>query len=145
MRVAAKSALKYPPVRFTGRQALAISRGFAMYVRNSGIVMWACAIMPDHVHFVIARHMYPIERIVLLLKSAATVQLIKEGLHPFGDKAYADGRIPHCWGQGEWKVFLNDDAQIRAGIAYVEQNPEKAGYRRQNWRFVTPYTGLVVP
>jgi hypothetical protein len=35
-RVAAKAALSYPPVRFTGIQARAIGRGFGQYVEKSG-------------------------------------------------------------------------------------------------------------
>ena len=49
LRRAAKS-LKYPPVRFTGNQALAIAKGFAKAIRESGYIVVACSIMPDHVH-----------------------------------------------------------------------------------------------
>src|ERR1700676_5716958 len=48
-RLAAKHALKYPPVQFTGLQAREIGQGFANYVASSGLVVWACAILPDHV------------------------------------------------------------------------------------------------
>jgi hypothetical protein len=97
--------------------------------------------MPDHVHLVVARHRLFIERIVLLMKSAATEQLIGEGLHPFGHMTAPDGRVPHCWAENQWKVFLNSDEEIRREIRYVEENPGKAGFRRQRWSFVTPYTG----
>src|SRR6185437_15990785 len=52
-RKAAKSELKYPPVRFTGLQARAVARGFARYVERTGLPVWACAILRDHVHLVI--------------------------------------------------------------------------------------------
>src|SRR5207244_2097703 len=51
-RVAAKKALKYPPVCFTGLQARAVGNGFASYVAKAGLVVRACAILPDHVHMV---------------------------------------------------------------------------------------------
>ncbi len=54
-RLAAKRALKHPPVEFNGVQARAIGAGFAKYVERSGLVVWACAILPDHVHLVTSR------------------------------------------------------------------------------------------
>src|SRR5262245_51104378 len=52
-RLAAKTALQRPAVTFTGEQARAVGRGFANYVAKSGLVVWACAILPDHVHLVV--------------------------------------------------------------------------------------------
>src|SRR5947209_9189353 len=43
LRQAAKRALKYPPVQFTGIQARAVGRGIAEYARKSKLVIWACA------------------------------------------------------------------------------------------------------
>src|SRR5438270_709844 len=54
-RLAAKGALKYPAVEFTGLQARAVARGFAAYVARAGLPVWACAILPDHVHLVVPR------------------------------------------------------------------------------------------
>src|SRR5262249_33098542 len=50
LRKAAKSALKYPAVEFTGVQARAVARGFALYFEKAAVPVWACAILPDHVH-----------------------------------------------------------------------------------------------
>src|SRR5688500_17185161 len=72
LRLAAKKALARDEVVFSGAQALAIARGFATYVQRSGCIIHACSILPKHVHLVIARHRYPIERIANLLKGAAT-------------------------------------------------------------------------
>jgi hypothetical protein len=44
-RRATKKALKYRPVEFTGIQARAIGRGFGNYVKSSGLVVRACAIL----------------------------------------------------------------------------------------------------
>src|SRR5438067_1921851 len=52
-RLAAKKALKYPPVVFTGVQARAVAVGFRNYVEKAGLRIWACAILPDHVHLVL--------------------------------------------------------------------------------------------
>src|SRR5271168_2880452 len=78
LRLAAKKALKYPPVKFSGVQARAVGRGFGKYVRASGVVVRACAILPDHVHLVIDRYRFKAEQIVIQLKGDATTQLEEE-------------------------------------------------------------------
>ena len=141
-RLAAKKALLRPAVLFTGRQALSVGRGFHDYIRKAGITVWACAIMPDHVHLVVARHRLLIESIVEQLKGAATNRLIDAGLHPFAGMTDSETRHPTCWARGEWKVFLNSEAEILREIGYVERNPEKRGLPRQNWPFMMPYPQL---
>ncbi len=140
LRLAAKQALKYPAVRFTGLQAKAVGDGFGDYVRRNGVV-WACSILPEHVHLVIARHRYDIESVIEQLKAAATRRLLKEGLHPFGHLRRPDGRPPACWQRGAWSPFLRTPEEIRDRIRYVENNPLKEGKPRQRWPFVVPYTG----
>src|SRR5881396_2631635 len=44
-RAAAKSALLYPPVQFSGEQARAVGMGFAESVAKGGVTVWACAIL----------------------------------------------------------------------------------------------------
>jgi len=129
-RLAAKQAFQRPPVRFTGIQARAVGRGFADYARESYLPVWACAIMPDHVHLVIGRAHIPAERVVQQLKAAATYQLRTERIHPFQDET-----SQKCWAQGEWIVYLDPNDVERANV-YVEQNPLKDGLPRQHWPFV---------
>ena len=81
-RKEARGSLLYPPVRFNGLQARAVARGFASIVERIGLVVYACSIMPDHVHLVFARHPATVEEIVGFLKRAATRELTREGLHP---------------------------------------------------------------
>ena len=138
-RLAAKESLKYPPVQFTGVQARAVGRGFAKYVEQSGLVVHACAILPDHVHLVLQRHRLEVEPLVIQLKGAATESLNQEGIHPFSHIVEKNGRHPKCFARGEWKVFLETPTDILRAIAYVENNPLKEGKPRQHWPFVTPY------
>ncbi len=138
-RLAAKERLKYPAVQFNGLQARAIGNGFGTLARKSGVTVWACAILPEHVHMVIARHTYEVEQIVNLLKGEATRHLLADDLHPFSKHRSSEGKLPKCWAQGEWKVFLNNEADIRRAIAYVEENPIKEGKPRQRWPFVMPF------
>jgi REP element-mobilizing transposase RayT len=134
-RLAAKGALKYPSVQLTGVQARAVARGFAKYLRKLGTDVWACAILPDHVHLVVGRLPMSVEQLVIQLKGAATRQLEAEGIHPLARYKQPGQRVPQCWARGEWKVFLDPEDLPRA-IRYVEDNPRKEGKKRQHWSFV---------
>src|SRR5438034_8476987 len=75
LRQSAKEALKYPPVQFSGVQARAIGEGFAESARRGGVIIWACAILPEHVHLVVARHRQSVETVINCFKAAATRSL----------------------------------------------------------------------
>jgi REP element-mobilizing transposase RayT len=139
LRQAAKKALRYPPVCFTGRQALAIGVGFRRAIEESGYVVYACSILPEHSHLVAARHVHKGELIIGHLKGRATQQLLSEGLHPLSAHRQWDGTIPSPWARKGWPVFLYTDDDIRRAIRYVEDNPLKEGKRRQHWSFVVPF------
>src|SRR6185312_1232985 len=123
-RLATKEALSRPPVIFNGVQARAIGRGFADYVAKSELWVWACSIMPEHVHMVIGPSRLSVEQIVIQLKGAATKRLLQEKVHPFNGEA-------KYWTRGEWKVFLFNDDDIHRAIRYVDNNPVKDGKRPQ--------------
>ena len=141
-RQEAKKALKYPPIQFTGVQARAIGSGFANAVKKSKFGIWACSILPEHVHLVIGRHAFDVEQIVNLLKGEATKQLKKEGLHPLARFQATTGKFRSPWAVGKWKVFLDSEESIERAIHYVEQNPVKEDKPLQKWGFVMPFEGL---
>ena len=141
-RVQAKKALKYPAVQFTGEQARAAGRGFANAVVKSGYTIWACSVLPEHVHLVIARHTYKAEQMVTLLKGEATKQLIEEDIHPLAAHAKEGEPPPTTWARGKWIVYLDDEDAIENAIRYVEENPVKEGKPAQHWKFVTAFAGL---
>ena len=128
-RIAAKESMSRPAAKFTGIQARAVGRGFANYAAKSGLPVWACSIMPEHVHLVTGPFRLSVEQLVIQLKGAATERLIEEKIHPFGGDE-------KCWTRGEWKVFLFNDEDIQRAIHYVEQNPIMDGKRTQTWSFV---------
>jgi REP element-mobilizing transposase RayT len=109
-------------------------------VRRNGVVVWACSILPEHVHLVIARHRYDVGSVIEQLKAAATRQLMKEDLHPFGHLRRPNGRPPSCWQRGAWYPYLHTPADVVERIRYVEENPLKEGKRPQRWPFVILYT-----
>jgi REP element-mobilizing transposase RayT len=139
LRMATKGALKRPPVSFSGVQARAVGRGFATFVERAGLIVWACSILPEHVHMVIGRHDYNIEQVVIQLKGRATEQLIAEEIHPFQAQRI-NGKPPtKCWARGQWKVFLSSVEDIERSIIYVRDNPFKEGKPLQYWPFVVPF------
>jgi REP element-mobilizing transposase RayT len=138
-RLDAKNALTYDPVVFSGEQALCISRGFAKAISESRYTVYACSIMPEHVHAVVARHDNPAERIIGHFKARATQALEAAGLHPFVQYRDSKGRFPSVWAHRGWKVFLDSDEDIARAVRYVEENPLKQGLRAQKWSFVTPW------
>jgi REP element-mobilizing transposase RayT len=144
LRLAAKQALQFPPVVLDDAQIASAARGFANSVEKSRLTIWACSILPEHVHLVIARCRYKVEQAVNLLKGEATKQLLTDNLHPLASHRDFRGRVPTPWAANCWKVFLNDEPHIDHAIAYVEDNPEKERppRPRQHWPFVTPFTGL---
>jgi REP element-mobilizing transposase RayT len=140
VRQIAKRSLKYPPVVFDGRQARAVGRGFARAIEIGGYVIHACAILPEHVHLIIARHRLATERIIAHLKKEATMRLLTEGIHPLEAFREGDRPPPSPWSQKKgWVVYLNSAAEIRRRVGYVEENPPKEGKRRQEWWFVTRF------
>jgi hypothetical protein len=58
---------------------------------------------------------------------------------PFEHVAEIHQRPPKCFARGEWKVFLDSDADFRRAIRYVELNPVREGKAVQRWEFVTDY------
>ena len=142
LRKAARQALHYPAVTLSGRQALSVANGFWEQSIKSGYVIWACAILPEHTHLVIARHRYKAEQIVNLLKGAGTLRLIADNIHPQQHYAESGKRPPGMWARHQWKTFLDSDEAIENAIAYVLDNPLKEGKPRQDWKWITPYAGL---
>jgi REP element-mobilizing transposase RayT len=137
-RLAAKQDLKRPPVVFDGFQARTVGTGFRNYFERARVPVWACAILPDHVHLVVGRPALDIEQVIIQLKGEATSELKKQQQHPFAHLTDRRGRIPKCFARGGWKVYLDLD-DIELAIRYVEENPIKEGKRSQRWSFIVPW------
>ncbi len=134
--------MKYPPVTFNGMQARAVGTGFGKQRRTSRYTIWACSILPEHCHLVIARHTYSAEKMVNLLKGASTRQILSEGRHPLAAFAKPDERPPRMWSERQWIEYLDSDEAIENAIRYVEENPLREGKPMQRWSFVTAFAGL---
>ncbi len=137
-----KAKLKYPEVILSGQQALAVAEGFGVAIDKSRFTIWACSILPQHVHLVIARHRFKVEYIAGLLKGEATKSLNQSSLHPLADYKRHDGNTPTPWNTKSYRGFLESEQEIEDAIAYVLENPIKEGKKKQTWKFVTPFAGL---
>lgn len=140
-RKAAKLALKYPEVKFTGKQALSVANGFRDAIEESNYLVYACTILPQHTHLVVGYHRRSIRRIVGHLKGRASQQLFADGLHPFREIHKGNSPLPSPWARNSWCVYIFDESHLRQAIRYVEENPLKEGKRRQRWSFVRRYGG----
>ena len=141
-RTSALASLKYPVVSIDGQQALLIAQGFARQSQKSKYTVWACSILPEHTHLVLARHSYKVEQMMNLLKGAATSSLIDGEKHPLAEFAEADQRPPRMWAARGWKQYLDSEEGIENAINYVEENPLKEGKSAQSWSFVQPFGGI---
>ena len=141
-RQAARQSLKYPPVSISGTQALLIAQAFKEMSIKSRYTIWACAILPEHTHIVLARHHYKVEIIANLLKGASTTAALEAGMHPLAEFISKSNRPPRMWSAREWKHYLDSEEDIESAIRYVEQNPEREGKRPQRWSFVTKFAGI---
>ena len=112
-RRGAERVLKHRPVVFNGQQARAVARGFAAVCGQSGYHLWACCVMPEHVHVVVAADGRDPARVIGHLKRGATDRLITERLHPFGDRR--GGLHRSCWADQSWRVFLDTREDVRRG------------------------------
>jgi len=138
----AKRSLKYPAVQFTGAQAKGIGEAFGESSTKNNYSIWACAILPEHTHLVIARHTIEVESIVNKLKGRATSKLISKNLHPFALIADTASPLPRMWARNMWKVYLDSEEAIYEAIQYVRDNPIKEGKPEQRWPWVRPFGGL---
>ena len=139
LRLAARKAIDFPCVRFSGEQAQAIGRGFAKATLEASYIVHACSILPTHAHLVIRHHpAKTFEQIAGHLKTSATWCLRERGLDPMECFSKPDGRRPSAWGRKTWKVYIHTVAHYRAAVKYVVQNPQKEGKPQQRWSFIVP-------
>ncbi len=128
----ARAALKHELLTFSAAATSVVAEAFAAVVAERGYTCYACAIMPDHVHALIRRHRERAEEMIARLQQVSRAALIAAGAraaeHP-------------VWGGPGWKVFLNTRADMERIVAYVRNNPVKAGLPAQEWSFVERYTG----
>ena len=135
-RLATKELLQRRPVRFSDQQARDIGEAIGECTQKAGVSVWACAIMPDHIHLVVGVGRLHPRDLAIRLKGHATTRLIETGRHPFLAEVSPGKRPEKCFARGEWTAFLDTPDDVIRAIQYVEQNPIKDGLPPQKWSFV---------
>jgi len=130
----AATSLLNPLLTFTSAEITAIGDAFAAVVRECKYTCYACAIMPDHVHILIRKHKHLAEEMIVNLQRAASAQLQELKFRDVNQRTWSSG--------GGWKVFLDHPDEVRRTIGYIDDNPVKIGWPKQDWDFVNkPYDG----
>jgi REP element-mobilizing transposase RayT len=131
-RLAAKQSLQYDPVRFRGAHLDLVLAGFQEALDATGAGVHAGVIQPDHVHLILPRHHYDIERLVGQMKARASRTLRDAGhfldpprTHPDSATRTHDPRARPIWGAGMRTVFLFAPSDIDRCVRYVLHNPRK--------------------
>jgi REP element-mobilizing transposase RayT len=133
--------LKYPAMQLTGNQSIAVADGFSNALTKYGLTIWACSVLPEHIHLVLARTGKSCETMTNFLKGEATRELNQRSLHPLAN--YSEhGRTPQPWARNHWQVYLDSEQAIENAIAYVNENPVKEGKSAQDWACVSPFAGI---
>jgi REP element-mobilizing transposase RayT len=92
-------------------------------------VILALAIMPDHLHAVIAHTERNIRKIVGHIKAEATRNLRAESMF-----------LEHSpWADHGWNVYLDSVEDVLRAIEYVNNNPIREGLPIQRWNCVVSY------
>ncbi len=105
------------------------------------MLIFACSILPTHVHLVVQRTERRGPLLLNQLKGRASAAMADAGLHPFQNELDSQGKRPSMWSRGGWVVHLDNVKAVRRAIGYVEDNPVKEVKRRQRWGFVEGYLG----
>jgi REP element-mobilizing transposase RayT len=101
------------------------------------LTIWALAVLPCHVHIVLARSGGRCEKIVDGIKNHIYQVFDRRGDLPAG--CNAENSI---WAGGRWIEFLDSETSIENAIAYVMENPAEAGRPKQTWPFIVPFSGI---
>ncbi len=128
----AQKLLSYPLLRFDPSDIGIVAAAFAEIIRERKYTCYACAIMPDHVHFLIRKHRDLGEEMIEHLQDRSRDRFCEAGT--------CDPSHP-IWTDGGWKRYLFTPADVRGVIRYVDANPLEIGWPAQKWDFVKPYDG----
>jgi hypothetical protein len=85
-----------------------------------------------HVHLLIRKHRDSAERMIEAFQRAGRLQLVR--------REHRAAEHP-VWVTGGWKGFLDRPEGVRRTIRYIQNNPVKMKWGRQEWGFVTEYDG----
>ncbi len=130
----ARDLLAHEVLAFGNDDIALLGRTIGEVVRREDYTCHACAVMPEHIHLLIARHRDWAETMLEKLQHAG-----KKALQQAGRR----GPVHPVWGGKGWKVFLQTPEDMKRIEKYIADNPIKAGRPRQNWDFVRAFDGSI--
>lgn len=128
--------LEHPPLWFSSEIRDAIAAAFENTVKRFRYTAWSFAILSNHAHLCIRQHRDRYETIWERFAGASrdvASPLARTTVgHPF-------------WANRPYSVYLYTPEDIRRTITYIQNNPAKEGLPRQDYRWISPYTGWPFP
>jgi REP element-mobilizing transposase RayT len=131
-RDAARGVLKHALLQLSASEMEAAGRAFAEVIRARCYTCYACAILPDHVHFLIRKHRDQAETMIAQLQEASRTAVRRCG---------SRGVDHPVWGGHGWKVFLETRDDIERTVVYIRRNLDGGRQAARPWPFVKPYDG----
>ena len=116
---------------FNDEEIAFLGQCFGQVIEERRYTCYACAIMPDHVHFLIRKHKHKAEEMADRLKAQSRLRLCEAGHRPEGHPIWCGGCV--------WHIFLDHPDEVRRTIGYIDKNPIAIGLPAQHWPFVAPY------
>jgi len=129
----ARAKLRSTVVTLDAGEIKVVGHAFAECTISAGLVVRACAILPNHVHIVVDRHSIPHERVVGRFKGRSS-QRVRE-LRGLDVADRRKDRVP-IWTRGYWVRYVDNVTQMERAIEYVRENPVRERLGHQHWDFV---------
>jgi hypothetical protein len=124
--------LRHPLVWCDGAKRQALADAFGQVLASRRYTCYACAIMSNHAHLLIRRHLDKAEKMIRRFWDAGAVVL----------RACRDVPDDHpVWALDPYKRFKSTPDEVRQCIQYIHDNPLQVGEPPQDWPFVVPYDG----
>jgi REP element-mobilizing transposase RayT len=125
--LSAQRYLKYSPTTLDAKAREKVANEITAHATLHNYKICALAVMPDHVHVVVARHTHTYQRIVNAFKSVSARALrrylglaaspaTRNGIRAAGGTA---NRTP-VWSRGYWVRYLDTEQTLASAIAYIE-------------------------
>ena len=128
----ANPLLKHKAVWFGSPERNALGAAIGAVANRFGYVVWACAVLTNHLHVVMLAHR----------DDATTAWDAIAGATREATLTFPGVEADHpVWSDRREKIFLYSDADAWRSVWYVEANPSEANLPLQQWTFVQRYDG----
>ncbi len=128
--VEAQKRLRHPVLWWAAAEQQALAGAFGEVITAEGLTCYACAVLSNHVHFLMRKHRLKAEEMSEPLKEAALSAVRDMKSFSPGHPVFS-GRSCH--------IYKSDTRAMWACVDYIESNFAKHRLPRERYGFVTPY------